>query len=53
MNPLAITGVTVIDVASGRRLPDQTVVVRGSRISDRAALDTLLAGVERVATGET
>jgi hypothetical protein len=29
---LAITGVTVIDVATGRRVPDQTVVVRGSRI---------------------
>ncbi|HKH92214.1 MAG TPA: amidohydrolase family protein [Gemmatimonadaceae bacterium] len=29
---VAITHVTVIDVAGGRRLPDQTVVVRGTRI---------------------
>lgn len=31
--PVAITGVTVIDVAVGRRLPAQTVVVRGRRIA--------------------
>jgi imidazolonepropionase-like amidohydrolase len=31
--PVAITGVTVIDVASGRRLPAQTVVVRGTRLA--------------------
>jgi hypothetical protein len=31
--PIAITGVTVIDVADGRRLTRQTVVVRGTRIA--------------------
>lgn len=31
-SPLAIVGVTVIDVAAGERLPGQTVLVRGSRI---------------------
>ena len=30
---LAITGVTVIDVAGGRRVPGQTVVLAGTRIS--------------------
>ena len=30
---VAITGVTVIDVARGRRVPAQTVVVRGTRLS--------------------
>lgn len=30
--PIAITGVTVIDVANGTRLKKQTVVVRGTRI---------------------
>lgn len=30
--PLAITNVTVIDVASGRRIRDQTVLVQGNRI---------------------
>jgi imidazolonepropionase-like amidohydrolase len=30
---VAITGVTVIDVARGRRLPTQTVVLRGARLS--------------------
>jgi hypothetical protein len=29
---VAITGVTVIDVATGRRVPGQTVVVRGARL---------------------
>ncbi len=31
-NPVAIAGVTVIDVASGSRLPDQTVILRYGRI---------------------
>jgi imidazolonepropionase-like amidohydrolase len=30
--PLAITRVAVIDVARGRRVPDQTVLVRGTRV---------------------
>jgi len=34
--PLAITHVTVIDVATGRRIPDQTVLVRGTRITSVA-----------------
>ena len=32
-SPVAITRVTVIDVSSGRRVPDQTVVIRGSRVA--------------------
>jgi hypothetical protein len=35
--PLAITNVTVIDVASGTTRPDQTVVIRGTRIVQVAA----------------
>ena len=35
--PVAITGVTVIDVESGRRLADQTVIVRGNRIAEAGA----------------
>jgi imidazolonepropionase-like amidohydrolase len=31
--PVAITRVTVIDVARGRRVPGQTVVVRGARLT--------------------
>jgi hypothetical protein len=33
--PTAITGVRVIDVARGQRVPAQTVVVRGTRITLR------------------
>jgi imidazolonepropionase-like amidohydrolase len=48
--PIAITGVTVIDVAGGRRLADRTVVVRQGRI---AAVDSgpgavVPAGARRV-----
>lgn len=35
--PVAITGVTVIDVESGQRLADQTVIVRGNRIAEAGA----------------
>jgi hypothetical protein len=35
--PVAIVGVTVVDVETGRRLPDRTVVIRGGRIESVAA----------------
>ena len=31
-NAIAIIGVTVIDVVTGARVPEQTVVVRGTRV---------------------
>ena len=37
---LAITGITVIDVADGRALPDQTVVIAGGRITSVGARET-------------
>ena len=39
--PVAITGVTVIDVAAGRKLRDQTVVVRSGRITATGMRDSV------------
>ena len=38
---VAVTGVTVIDVAAGRTLPDQTVVVTGDRIAEVGKADAV------------
>ena len=48
--PVAITHAAVVDVESGRTLPDQTVVVRGSRIESvgPAASVTVAAGARVV-----
>src|SRR5437667_12450940 len=37
---VSITHVTVVDVATGKKLPDQTVVVQGERILSVAAFDS-------------
>ena len=46
--PVAITNVTVIDVAGGRRVPGQTVVISGSRIRAVGRRVTVPAGARVV-----
>lgn len=50
ISEFAITNTTVIDVQSGSRLPDQTVVVTGNRITDVGPSNRIAvpAGVRRV-----
>jgi len=46
--PVAITGVTVIDVARGRRVPGQTVVIRGTRVAGVGTRVTVPRGARLV-----
>ena len=47
-DPLALTNVTIIDVANGRRVPGQTVIVTGSSISAVGPSVPVPSGAKRI-----